>query len=98
MALGDTADIHETLTPGHAGNPFVFSAGDTLDLWLFLRTDSLTVGNGWSTCDFLSGDCGAWLDNVQITPVPEPATLSLLVLGGVAMIRRRRNQAGCNDV
>ncbi|MBT3200132.1 MAG: PEP-CTERM sorting domain-containing protein [Phycisphaerales bacterium] len=30
------------------------------------------------------------LDNVNITTVPEPATMSLLALGGLAMLRRRR--------
>jgi hypothetical protein len=30
------------------------------------------------------------LDNVSLTAVPEPMTLSLLALGGLAMLRRRR--------
>jgi len=30
------------------------------------------------------------LDNVTVTAIPEPATLSLLALGGLALIRRRR--------
>lgn len=30
------------------------------------------------------------LNGVQIAPVPEPATLSLLALGGIAVLRRRR--------
>jgi len=39
-------------------------------------------GSGW--------DYGSLIDNVSIVGIPEPATLSLLALGGLAMIRRRR--------
>jgi len=31
-----------------------------------------------------------WLDRVRITETPEPAALSLLALGGLAVMRRRR--------
>ena len=32
------------------------------------------------------------IDNIQLTGVPEPATLSLLTLGAALLIRRRRNK------
>jgi len=32
----------------------------------------------------------SYLDNITIIQTPEPATLCLLALGGLAMIRRRR--------
>ena len=38
--------------------------------------------------DYLTRD-GLWLDRVRITDIPELATLSLLVVGGLALVRRR---------
>ena len=46
-------------------------------------TDGLVrIGNSWSS--------GNHLNMVMIEPVPEPATLGLLILGGVLAVRRRR--------
>ncbi len=33
-----------------------------------------------------------WQDNVQLTGVPEPATLSLLAVGGLVLLRKRRRK------
>jgi hypothetical protein len=33
------------------------------------------------------------LDDMVYSPVPEPATLSLLALGGLVLIRRKRTQS-----
>ncbi|MBT7170143.1 MAG: PEP-CTERM sorting domain-containing protein [Phycisphaerales bacterium] len=37
-----------------------------------------------------SNDQAIWLDNVEVQGVPEPATMSLLALGGMAMLRRKK--------
>lgn len=36
-----------------------------------------------------SGNRGIWLDNLVVTEVPEPASLALMGLGGLMMMRRR---------
>ena len=33
---------------------------------------------------------GGWVDNIQITNIPEPATMSLLGLGALTLLRRKR--------
>lgn len=38
-----------------------------------------------------SGDRNARLDNVVLTVVPEPGSLALMALGGMCLMRRRRN-------
>lgn len=43
----------------------------------------LSAGNG--------GTMNVWFDNVALSQVPEPATLALLAIGGLVILRRRRN-------
>jgi len=42
--------------------------------------------------EYGSGDYGepAWVDDVIVTEVPEPATIGLVALGGLALLRRRK--------
>ena len=54
--------------------------------WLFL--DNVTLG---LELDGLTGS-QILLDNVEFSNAPEPATLTLLTLGGLAVLRRRRRQ------
>jgi hypothetical protein len=72
--------------PGKAGDGFAYPAAADLHLVIDdtpTTTGSLYGGVPWSVIsnDPLQGN----------TPVPEPMTLSLLVLGSLAVLRRRRN-------
>lgn len=53
-------------------------------------SDSLTalVGCGYYTDE--NSQQEMWIDNIDLTVVPEPATLILLGLGGAALLRRQR--------
>ena len=45
----------------------------------------------WTTVDQTGGDPrSAMVDNLSLEVVPEPATLSLLALGGLAVLRRKK--------
>ncbi len=52
------------------------------DILFSVRSRNMTLGGGWYSVGLD--------DDVTITVVPEPATMSLLALGGLAMLRRRR--------
>lgn len=92
--MGPVVDLHETLTPTNlAGLPYVFNANDELTLWVFLRTDATVLGNAWSMVNFSGEGKGVWVDKFQnFSITPEPGTLVLLALGGVATLLRRRNR------
>jgi hypothetical protein len=63
-------------TTAQLGN---FNAGDTLQLQL---------RGGW---DWFAAFTPGWIaDNVQLTHVPEPCTLTLLGLGALGLLARRR--------
>ena len=74
--------IAEIVTLSHLGvNNSAYWAADGATHTLAL--DTLTI-----TDTATSFKCG--ISSVQITSVPEPATMSLLALGGMAMLRRRK--------
>ena len=58
------------------------TAGDDWSGDIDLHDVQLSIGNSWSPA--------SWSGTVSVTYVPEPATMSLLVLGSLAMLRRRR--------
>lgn len=86
--------------PGGSGNSLLIYVGD-LNLYVGSISNSFG-GEFWGftsdtpfTSVKLVGGSGSnqqnySLDNMVYSSVPEPATLSLLALGGLAMIRRRR--------
>jgi len=53
-----------------------------VDDTIALRIASNSTQNWW--------DPTGWIDDIAVTSVPEPATMSLLALGGIAMLRRRK--------
>lgn len=70
-------------------------SGDDLELvthdWVTLST-ALPAGSAVVKfeMDSNSGSEAMYVDNIQFDTVPEPATLALLGLGGIALFRRRR--------
>jgi hypothetical protein len=54
------------------------------------------VSGGWfkmsigMSSDTPSGNATIYFDNIRTAPVPEPATITALALGAIALIRRRR--------
>lgn len=55
---------------------------------------SAKVGIMWEAVNWNSSPetlwAGAYVDDVSLVPVPEPATLTLLALGSLALLRRRK--------
>lgn len=66
-----------------------FYVNDVLDTTKSRKTgltyDSIVIGSGLN-----STGADVWFDDLVVEVVPEPATLGLLALGGLAMLRRRR--------
>lgn len=80
--LGDTATADTILNPGGVQAPGGFKIYPSFSTYAYYGA-SVTVGTGYTPAK------GAALP-LYVSVVPEPASLSLLVLGGLAAIRRRR--------
>jgi len=82
-----TFSIVETLSKGG-----VFDGGE-IWVWNFGNPAIFLVHGGevWNTAHTVALDWGVTTEDIDaLEAVPEPATLSLLALGGLALIRRRR--------
>ena len=81
-------------TPTSAPYQENFVEGQTYVLFEGISTDGsggidVTVGNAY-THDSTSASNFTFFSGIQIAEVPEPATMSLLALGGIAMLKRRK--------
>jgi hypothetical protein len=82
--VGNTPDQFSIGTPGYFG--FFFTPGSTTD---YGYAQIVYDASGNSSITYTYDDSGAAV-TIPTTSVPEPASLSLLALGAVAVIRRPR--------
>ena len=95
----DTVDITEDLLFGGAlelnfSDPFAFESGQTFDLFDFgsVSGSFSSISSGPLALDFsnLSSQGTVTVAGNTATAVPEPSSFTVLVLGGVVLLRRRR--------
>ena len=87
------------VTSGGISELFAFTVApgtSRADMGWVYHTLLFTAAGGSTTLSFLSNTSGAYfgpaIDNVSVTAVPEPATLSLVALGLAAGARARRRR------
>ena len=89
---GWTETDFDEITAG-AGNDYEIATGDAMELRLSKSALKVFSGDGASFPSYLRlqlDDTGGWQDDQIQGQIPEPATVCLLALGGLAALRRRR--------
>jgi len=77
-----------------ASTPFAFESAASLFSQTFATAQSVTLGLGVVDVNDFSGTTALRLDNVTLTPIPEPSTAAFGLLAAAAMVRRRRARQG----
>ena len=72
------------------------NSADYVATWFLddVQIDTRSIGAPSLTHVFInkhSGSTSGTVDNFQLTTVPEPSSVALLSLGGLVLLRRRRN-------
>ncbi len=90
----DNMGVNQPLTGGDVNGNFAFDPGET---WTFILQDYVNAAGGppeaLDSIGIASVSAGWPPSTGSIIAIPEPATLSLLGLGGVAVLIRRRRKA-----
>lgn len=76
------AEIKSTTIDFYVDDVFVESGNRPANVYGF---DCVVLGSGYTA----NGQT-AWIDNLRVEVVPEPATLGLVALGGLLLLRRRQ--------
>jgi hypothetical protein len=63
------------------------------DGWVPATYNGLAATSASTALSFSTADEGVFLDDVSVTPVPEPASLGLMALVGIGMMARRSRSA-----
>lgn len=79
----DAAGGFGTLTLGGTGKVVIKNTYGTTSDWM-------GIFSAWSGTKILNAQANVVGNTVEITAIPEPATLVLLALGGIAALKRRR--------
>ncbi len=82
-------DVYGSLQNSNTdGNPITFAASSEWTKSSYIATfNNVTTG---ANVAFHSGSEGVLIDNVSLVEIPEPMTMTLLGIGGLALLRRRR--------
>ena len=72
----------------------LLATADNSSIEFFCDVDGAVTGSLYGGLDFSVAsqtfDTQGTVEGAALTPVPEPATMSLLAIGGIALIRRRK--------
>ena len=72
-----------------AGNPFALATGYQTKTITITTTGSYVLGLGVSDATTTDNPSGLLIDNIRVTPVPEPTTIGFSIAGAALLVALR---------